>query len=280
MYAGYYINLERSTERRAAMAAQLGRLDPAGRYERFPAVDGNPDGLACSGISDGEFGCLLSHYMLLASQVDRGVDLHVLEDDAVITKRTALFLEQVIGSGLPGEYDILFTDTAVEMDLAWCREARGLYSALIERAEDGTASGVTFRIIPYLGCTTSYLVNHRSVRLVCEILGRELDRGATRPIDILLRAAVAEGKLRASCLFPFITSTRPGGFFSTTRPDNEMRKSRFAMELLRHSFFVECDLGEAMNLAERWLTNPKAGPHERLHARLANFIGADIFHDH
>ena len=279
MYDGHYINLDRNPERRAAIEEQFALLDPRHHYARFPAVDGNLCDVDAPGLSAGEIGCLLSHYMLLESRTDGAAHLHVVEDDVVLTKRAVLFLEQVIGAGILDDHDILFTETAVHMDLPWCREARRHYKTLIERAADGTVSGVTFRLIPFVGGTASYLVNRRSVRLVCDILGQELDRGARRPIDILLRDAVIAGLLRARSLFPFVSTIRPPAL-STIERDDGMRKSRFAMEMLRHSFFVDCDPLRALDLTRRWLARADADPHERLHSRLADFIGSDIFRDH
>jgi GR25 family glycosyltransferase involved in LPS biosynthesis len=280
MYRGFYINLDRSSGRRAALEARLTRLGVAPRYERFPAMDGNSIGLGASGLTNSELGCLLSHYMLLESCRDRGDHLHVVEDDVVFANCAVASVEQVIRSGLLDDYDILFTETAVEMDIHWCREARGLYKSLIKRAENGIASSVEFRIIPYLGCTTSYLVNRRSIGLVRGVLGEELDRGARYPVDILIRDAANEGKLRAKSLFPFVTSSQPEEFVSTTRPDDEARNSRLAMELLRHSFFVDCDLNAALDLAVQRLMIPDGDVHDRLHGLLAGFIGSDIFQRH
>jgi GR25 family glycosyltransferase involved in LPS biosynthesis len=280
MYRGFYINLDRAPERRAAMEARLARLGAAPRYDRFSAVDGNSSGLTSSGLGNGELGCLLSHFLLLDSCKDGAAHLHIVEDDVVFANCALPSVEQVIRSGVLDRHDILFTETAVEMDLHWCREARGLYKSLIQREENGIASAVEFRIIPYLAGTTSYLVNRRSVGLVCGVLGEELDRGARYPIDILIRNAAREGRLRARSLFPFVTSIQPGEFFSTARQDGDAEKSRLAMLLLRHSFFVDCDMNAGTDLAVRQLTNPGGDSHEWLHGLLAGFIGSDVFQSH
>jgi GR25 family glycosyltransferase involved in LPS biosynthesis len=278
MYRGFYINLDRSPERHAAIEARLAGLGMAQRYERFPAMDGNSIGLTASGLTNSEPGCLLSHYMLLESRTDRADHLHVVEDDIVFANCTVPSVEKVIRSGLLDEFDILFTETAVEMDLNWCREARRLYKDLIQREENGTASAVEFRIV--LGCTTSYLVNRGSIGLVCRLLGEELDRGARYPVDILIRDAANAGKPRAKSLFPFVTSIQPEEFSSTTRPDAEARNSRLAMELLRHSFYVDCDMNTALDLAVQRLMIADGDVHQRLHGLLAGFIGSDIFQRH
>ena len=280
MYKGFYINLDRSPDRRIAIEARLSHLNAASRYERFPAMDGSSTGLTASVLTNSELGCLLSHYMLLESRTNRADHLHVIEDDVVFANCAVPSVDQVVRSGLLDQYDILFTETAVEMDIHWCREARRLYKNLVQRGETGIASNVEFRLIPYLGGTTSYLVNHRSIELVCRLLGEELDRGARYPIDILIRNAANEGKLRAKSLFPFVTSIQPEEFQSTARPDAEARNSRLAMELLRHSFYVDCDMNAALDLAVQRLTIPDGEVHQRLHGLLAGFIGSDLFQRH
>ena len=234
-YVGRYINLDRSPERRAEMEAQFAQLDPVAHYSRFPAVDGNPYGLTGHGLTDGELGSLMSHYMLLQMHLDSATHLHIIEDDIVMARRTVSFVEQVVSSGMLDDWDILFTETTVPMVVEWCAEGRALYRNMIERAEDGTAAKIEFRLIQYFAAMASYLVNRRSVRSICEILGQELDRGARSPIDLLIRTKAREGKLRVRSLSPFITSIRPGKFPSTVREGIKMPKSRLAMELHRYS---------------------------------------------
>jgi hypothetical protein len=120
-------------------------------------------------------------------------------------------------------------------------------------------------------------VSRRSVGLVCDIIQRELERGADKPVDVLIREEAAAGALQVRCLFPFLTSVLPGAFASTRVPDDNKQLSVFAMELLRHSFFVECDQRAALELADQLLSNSNSDPLERLHARIAGFVTSDAF---
>jgi len=280
-YIGYYINLDRSPDRRAAMEAQLARLNPPARYRRFPAVDGNPDGVASARLSDAEIGCLTSNYLLLQMHRDGASHLHLIEDDAVLANRTVQFVEQIIAMGLLDDIDVLFTSTVLSEKFDafrdFFRETRKAWRTNITRADDGTAIDVQYGFVPYLAGMESYLVNRRSVGLVCDIIQRELERGAEKPVDVLIRDEAASGKLRVRCLFPFITSVLPGAFTSTRVPDDDKQLSVFAMELLRHSFFVECDQRAALELADQLLSNSNSDSLERLHARIAGFVTSDAF---
>ncbi len=261
------------------METQLKGLDPPAAYRRFSAVEGNAFGVAQGTLSDGELGCFYSHYLLLQMHLDGASHLHVIEDDTVMAHHAPFFLEQVVQSGTLDQCDLLFTETAVPMSLDFCKNGRDEFQSRIQRAADGTATNVRFGHVPYVAGTTSYLVNRRSIGLICDILGQELDRGATRPIDLLIREKAKEGKLRVECLFPFVTSFRPRAFASTTRPNLNEEQSRFAMEMLRHSFYVECDLKAALEQAERQLLTPDLGFQERLHYHLAGFIASGAYRE-
>jgi len=280
-YLGYYINLDRSPDRRAAMEAQLARLDPPTPYQRFPALDGNPRGIVSGTLTDAEIGCLTSHYLLLHAHRDGAAHLHVIEDDAVLARRTPRFIEQIIHDGALDQTDIVFTSTVLSQHLEsfadFYREIRAVWKTNIDRAPDGTATQIRFGAVPYLGGTESYLVNRRSIGLVCDIIARDMDSGAHNPIDLLLRSAAERGELGIQCLFPFITSVPPGAFISTKEHRNNKLLSIFAMELLRHSFFAECDMTAAQALADRMLPNTDEDPQQRLHARIVAFVASDAF---
>jgi GR25 family glycosyltransferase involved in LPS biosynthesis len=276
-YLGYYINLDRSADRRAVMDAQLARLGLTERYRRFAAVDGSPPGVASPTLTASELGCFASHHQLLQRHIDGAAHLHIIEDDIVLAQRTAQFVEGIIGAGMLDGHDLLFTDMVVQSDLNFLRRARRWYDSDVSRDAAGIATEVRFRPMAYTASMTSYLVNRQSVRLVSDLFGGELARGARRPIDLFIRDRVAAGALRARCLFPFITSIRPGAPTSMAARDDHDQVSTLALDLLRHSFFVECDLAATMELAEEWLPAPGAGLHDRLLARTLGFITSDTF---
>ncbi len=276
-YAGFYINLDRSTDRRDAMAEQLTRLDLAERYRRFPAVDGNLLAAARTKLTAGELGCFMSHYRLLQENRDSQTHLHIIEDDVVLAACAGQVVDQIVTSATIDDHDLLFTDMALPVDFKFYREARIRYERQIRRPGDGTAPTIQFNFFPYIACTASYLVNRRSIGLICDILGRELERGASAPIDVVLRAKVAEGKLRVKCLFPFITSILPGKFPNTVERGARDKISDLAVDLVRHSFFVDCDRTATLHLAEQQLAAPDQGSHGRLLAVVLGFMTSDAF---
>jgi hypothetical protein len=273
-YVGYYINLDRSADRRDVMDAQLARLHLTERYRRFAAVDGNLIGLTSTKLTAGELGCFTSHYQ---QNRDSAVHLHIIEDDVVLAGCAAQVVDQIVTSATIDDHDVLFTDMALPVDFKFYREARIRYERQIRRPGNGTAPTIQFNFFPYIACTASYLVNRRSIGLICDILGHELERGASDPIDVVLRGKVAEGKLRAKCLFPFITSVLPGKFANTVVRGARDQLSDLAVDLVRHSFFVDCDRSATLRLAEQRLASPDAGFHGRLLAVVLGFLTSDAF---
>jgi hypothetical protein len=275
-HVGYYINLDRSPDRRAAMEARLRLLDPPAPYQRFAGIDGNafqypnPELL-----TDTQIGCFTSHHQVLLSHADRSEPLHILEDDAVLAHRAVSFVDQIIESGMLDDVDVLFTSTVLPDDFFSFREARTTWRSSVERAADGTATSVRFIAFPYFASTASYLVNPRSVGPLCARLGEELAGGAHQPIDIFIREEAEQGRLRVQCLFPFISSVMPAAFVSTIDFDEDKRRWTVLMDLLRHSFFVECDQRATLDLANRALASAKADPQEQLHARIAAYLSSD-----
>jgi hypothetical protein len=81
------------------------------------------------------------------------------------------------------------------------------------------------------------------------------------PVDLVVKREVREGRLRAACFFPFLTSIDLGGVAGTTS-GRIVHDSFPMMALLRYSFFVSRDLDGAAGkaLAEIMArTNPGAG---------------------
>lgn len=271
-YAGYYINLDRSADRRAEMGAHLGRLGLTARYRRFAAIEGNRLGFRNSALSAGEIGCFTSHYRLLAQHPRDGRPLHVIEDDVVLARRAEQFVLWVISSGMLDDHDMLFLDMSLPTALEFHAEARQRYRNDIRRDPDGTAAQIRFSLVDFHACMASYLVNPRSIDLIRDLLAEELAAGASQPIDVFLRDKIAQGRLRARCLFPFVTSVRLDRVLASTIREDDPPRAAIGLTLLRHSFFVECDHAATLALARQLLPTPDADPHHRLFAHTLGFL--------
>lgn len=268
-YRGAYINLDRSTKRRDAMEAQLYRLGL--HYEQFQAVDG----YALEDNPSGERGALLSHQRLLAL-CDHREHLHVLEDDAVLARRAGSVVQWAIDTGLVERFDLLFTDTVLPPTLQFYQYVKKLYDdACIVRDMDGSAVQMRLELIDYYAGASSYVVNRRSMRRVASMLADELyEHDDPSPIDMVFRDRIADGSLNVGCLFPFVTTIQPGITYDTVRSRDGL--SDFAMDVIRHSFFVECDHEEMCKVAVDALA-PRRSAHSRLMEAVTGFMMTETF---
>jgi len=245
--AGFYINLDRSTDRRSDMEGQFDRYDLGALYERFPAADGNALGLPNPTLSDAEIGCFTSHYLLLKECLGKATHIHVLEDDVVLSEATRLIVDLATSSRLLDDHDLVFTNTALWFsDLRDCR--RLFDQAEITRDASGKIVSFHYFLVPYRSTMSSYIVNARSIPKILNLYEEELHRGARSPIDLFLRSKIVSGALKSACVFPFCTtvniehvSTIAGRAGNTT--------SRFASNMLRQLFFVNRDLERLLELA-------------------------------
>lgn len=270
-YTGVYINLDRSTARRAAMEAELGRHGLADCYRRFDAADGNVLGIPTT-LTEREIGCLTSHYLVCKEHRDSPAHLHILEDDAVLSPLMAEAIRTVISPGLLERYDILFLDGVIDPLQAGLpfRHYKELYDQCVDRDDGANVIKVNFRPIVHVATTTSYLVNCRSIRKLLAVYESVLAKPVKDPIDIMIRNKGQAGALRVACLFPFLTSVRLDDATTIAGRESDAL-SVLAVNLSRRSFFVDRDIGALLDYADKALPAVTADPHYRLLNRLSAF---------
>src|SRR3954462_8973303 len=115
--AGVFINLDRATERRAGIEAQLSRLRLPYWFERFAGVDGKLQTRLPGKLTPGQYGCWLSHLAVLERSLNDDRNLHVIEDDAIISAKLEVIPDALRALTDAGEaWDILYLDaTLVEI---------------------------------------------------------------------------------------------------------------------------------------------------------------------
>ncbi len=267
---GYYINLDRSTERRKAVESQLDRLGLIGTYERFPAIDGNPLGARGAHLKAGEIGCLVSHHELLKRAASLEQWTHVVEDDVVLSRVMLPTLRDLARKGLFEKYDLVFTDTVIPIDLKYMRHYKQIFDSNVVRNAAGRIERIrNFALVDLKGSsfagTTSYLVNSASAAKLAGMLEREIAAGPTRPIDLYIQQKVGEGLLRAGVLVPFVTSVNVGDVLDPTIPQRgHDYLAMLSAFVIRHSFFVDCDFALCEQLLNQAMPTGVPDPHQRL----------------
>jgi hypothetical protein len=274
-YAGFYINLDRSPDRRADIEGELARCGLESRYARFPASDGNslnfPNPLP---LKEGELGCFISHYRLLTENRNCTQPLHVIEDDVVLSPQMEGILDLVIDGGHLAKADIIFTDVSVPVSNALCPGYKAAYDTSVQRDAQGKIKKATFEILDMrelvFGATSSFLVNPQSVGKLASFYEEELRAGAALPIDLFIRKLCYEGKIRVHCVFPFVTSIRIESPSTIESRFEEL--PALAANMMRHSFYIGCDWAQCLEKVNRLFPQPDANDlHRQLMMRLLGY---------
>ena len=256
--SGYFINLDRSQDRLRAVEAELARAGLLERTRRFSAVDGATLDMAGIEVSRGEAGCLLSHLGVLEAGREDGRHFHVMEDDILLAESFPHHLAAIIGDGLIERFDLIFTDMFVPFDTA-------IVLDFMTRLDEWRANG-TFKVMDgiYFGCTSSYVVNIKSVDKIIRLLRQHIEAGMTTPLDIFWRDQVAAGALNAACLFPFVSSVRISEISGTIQRTDTLDRPFHILALLRSAFYIDTDI----DALERMVPPSSGGRGDRLIARL------------
>lgn len=260
-YKGIYINLDRSTERRAALDDNLALYNLKQRYKRLRAADGNEEKISSSLQNANEIGCFLSHVWALREGLNSGHHVHIIEDDTIFASATERTLEWAITSGIIDNYDLLYTDITLPLSNDTYRKFKTLFDRAVTRDDSGAIKNVKFqaldlRDIPF-AAASSYLVNKNSAQKLRRIYDDEMGAGIRSPIDAFFRTQAQSGALKVGCLFPFITSVKvEETLTSTVYTSPDSTKKLLAANIGRYSFFVGCDWDECDMFINTHLTQP------------------------
>jgi GR25 family glycosyltransferase involved in LPS biosynthesis len=277
-YSGFYINLDRSTQRKEEIETQLEQFSLLSQYSRFSAADGNVLGVEGSSLHAGEIGCFTSHYLLLEKNLNQAHHLHVMEDDVILSRATYPSLQMLNNSEMMNNYDIIFTDTCLPYDPRAIRELKTLYDASVEKDETGKITSLKkITVIDllgrYLASMSSFLVYKNSIAKLHALLQQELKAGPRMPVDLFIRAMINKGLIRAGCIFPFTTSIRLEHLVSSSIFDrSEVVLPLLAFSLLRHSFFIECDYAKCNQLINDHFMPIKRDTHQSLLSHVFDFV--------
>jgi GR25 family glycosyltransferase involved in LPS biosynthesis len=275
-YDGYYINLDRSPDRRAQFEAELVRHNLTRAYMRFAAADGNILHVPAPSLSPGILGCWTSHYLLLKKNLENKRHLHVVEDDAIFVDCTAKVIHWAIASGYLDRCDILYTDVSIPLLNDAYKTYKALYDKLVVRDAAGKIENAQFQIVDLskisYASTTSFLVNKNSIRKLHDLYETEIRRGPEMPIDLFIRQQSHAGVLKVGCIFPFVTSFRlERGLNSDINPHEDLRPI-IAGGIGRYAFFVGCDWNLCREFLDRYIPPPEDQLTELLGRLLAHSI--------
>jgi len=218
---GCYINLERSTDRRAAMDAQLQRFGLTG-VRRHAAIDAQTLIPGDAAITPGERACFLSHTEAL-TRANPGEALLVLEDDAQLSEALPAVLRSGALAQLEAEgCDIAFLEcqpvTSTQHLLAlW----QSLQKRLPPQGSDAPRHALTG--IDFLDARTlynwgavAYLVTPKGLRILPTLLQEAIKHGPQQPYDLTLGSFLRDGRLQGTVLSPFLATPAWGSHADST----------------------------------------------------------------
>lgn len=256
---GFYINLDRSLERRAQVEAEVAGLAGVGNYRRFAAVDGALSPVRPELGQRGALGCFLSHLQLMRENVGSPDWLHVVEDDVMVSRYAAAAIEMVAQSPIYGHLDLVFTNLrfwALPWAIGDLAERFDIGVDLTEAGDVERLKTLTVVELPEIDfCrTTSYLVNPASIGKVAQLLERELSAPAVRLVDRAIAALSLRGELRVGCMIPFVTRQRPDtqSTIDAQRPDGSA-----LLEVVDDLFYVDRDTARLKAALARPATAPE-----------------------
>lgn len=197
-----FINLEVATRRRQLLEASFqSHASKHWTVERWPAVTA-PEAArrnTLGKISGNEKGCYLSHVDIIRAHQTSDSAYMVLEDDAVFGASTCRAVDGYLAQKDSGQWDLLFTDV--------CIPNPGTMVELIrlrrQLAAERSIRLLDLKVTPF-AAAAAYVVMPGASKKLLDVLGsaQTLDQ----PYDMALRRAIYQGKLKAACFFPFLTT--------------------------------------------------------------------------
>ena len=240
-WTGHYISLGRAEARRRSIEAELRKAGVAAFYTLVEAVDGATLPTGKTGLTSAERGALWSHRKLVEADCPGDLFIHVLEDNAILARAFRSVIEQFIGGASFAAFDLIFTHlTIVTPPFGPIHSLKRANAAATATAPDVNFRLMGLRGLNFMGAG-SYFINPASLGKIRAILQRECAPEIAHPsnIEMLYRREVDAGRLRATCVFPFISSIDPN---LASASEAMTRSGRLQDDLLRSEFYVDSDV--------------------------------------
>ncbi len=208
----YYINLDSAIKRNKIIQNQILNSNLSFELHRFPAILGSDNSATKpETLSNGQWGCWLSHLEIIHNSLRHDDHLLILEDDEyfdeslnMIVNPTQLTTEK--------DWDVLYLDATFVETCDYIKLTRKINST-----SSGEINVTPLEINSTAYGTHAYIINKSSKYKVFEILRKNSHAGI--PIDNVFCAAYQQKLINAAITIPFIAS-----------PGEETAKSQIAIE--------------------------------------------------
>jgi GR25 family glycosyltransferase involved in LPS biosynthesis len=231
-YKGFYINLDKSIDRRIFIEHQLRQCNVLDIYNRFSAIDGK-DIINNSTLMDCELACKQSHINILFENKNSDKHIHIIEDDIRISQQHNDLLNQFFTFHEDKDWDILFTGFQIPLS---SRQIDFLVSIYSEKKEITFFNMQNFLFVGAF----SYLINKKSIPKIIDIYNKS---DINMPIDFILRKHICLDKdLTAYSVFPMFI--RHAGDFKTTMEGRYFELTYEYQYLFQKPFIIDTDINE------------------------------------
>jgi GR25 family glycosyltransferase involved in LPS biosynthesis len=269
-FRGLFMNLDRNQARLASMAQHLVDVGMAGRYQRFPAVDGRTLGPEyVTKLDRGNLGLWLSHERLLAANKSSDAHLHVLEDDALLPKDAEVCFAKLLAGvekGFP-DWDMIFTDVLVNLEFPLFQLIAKCKKSYLQM---GQLTCFPLKDILF-SCAASFFISRKSIDKYLRLIEGRWTEGM--PVDIHLRNLINQGSLNAYVTLPFATSLSENADESDIRGGLDL--SRKVLNLYRASLFKDADLDHLAKELRRLTASTKVSDLAECYLEAAKFALSD-----
>ncbi len=230
----FYINLESATQRRSAIEANFAESRKQGwSLERIAAIDTAYVARAeiPGSIRPAEKACFLSHRNAVFHSLGNDDHAFILEDDSVFSPKTCAAVDALMATPPSPNWDILFTDIGLS-DIATMVEL-----ILLRNQIDPTRAVKTLNLksIGFFGAT-AYVINKASKAKVFALLNAAPNFDVA--YDLYLRNLVAQSRVQAHAVFPFVTTSSDLGDTSTVQPGSD-KTTDLIMSLFRKVIWID-----------------------------------------
>lgn len=201
-FRGFFINLDRSVDRKIALESALERFGLGGVVERFPALEGDS---RPSAISPNELGCFLSHQRVIET-ADPERHLLVFEDDVWFPGQFQRYFQIAQRLMANDTWDMVFLNMTVNFPQV--SRVQRLIRAKKQLGDIHTPAFSQFGLNDARGLydfgMMAYVVHKGAQPKIGAILAEAAHDGYQQPIDNVIGAAIRTGRIKASVLFPYI----------------------------------------------------------------------------
>ena len=201
-FRGFFINLDRSVDRKIALEGALDRFGLGGAVKRFPALEGDS---RPSAISPNELGCFLSHQRAIEA-ADPERHLLVFEDDVWFPPQFQHYFQIAQRLMAADNSDMVFLNMTVDFPkvshvqrlIRAKRKLGDIHAPAFSRFGLNDAKGL------YDFGMMAYVVRKGAQAKISAILAEAAHDGYKQPVDRIIGAAIGTGRIKASVLFPYI----------------------------------------------------------------------------